>query len=253
MPNRLPLPIRVLLESVYDQVLELGEETSDPPDFHHRFWGHVTRVELAMLKQKGDMTLPVFHHPLPAMKTYRSFMCGASIYGGLGDAKLRLRDYDTVEIRYWRCPYSGICGTRPTKMCMRTHSLTEAADLLSPTKFQEIEDLRFSDEGNCTVFVRVLFTGDLRDIDPADRTIDERPCLHLTREEAETFLLRAIMAGAEYSCEHLPEVNVRHTLRELANRIDKADLEDRYFHEYPMLKRGMVQWRKGRNAFTRHD
>ncbi|UCC94097.1 MAG: hypothetical protein JSW25_05405, partial [Thermoplasmata archaeon] len=72
LPHRLPRPIGVLLEVVYDQVMALGSSTSDPDDFYHRFWGHLTRVELAMLKGKGDMVLPVFHHPLPAMKTYRS-------------------------------------------------------------------------------------------------------------------------------------------------------------------------------------
>jgi hypothetical protein len=253
MPHRLPRPIAVLLEAVYDQVIKLGDGTSDPEGFQHRFWGHVTRVELAMLKGKGDMVLPVFHHPLPAMKTYRSFMCGASIYEGLGDAKLRIRDFDTFEVRYWHCPYSNLCGSRKVIVCMRSHSLSEAAELLSPVTFEEIEDLQFSDEGNCKAFVRFHFTGDLREISQEDRTIDERPCLHLTREEAETFLLRTIMAGAEYSCVHLPEINTRRSLREMAEFIDSAELEDRFFREYPMLKRGLGHWRKGKNAFIQND
>jgi hypothetical protein len=253
VPDRLPTPIAVVLAAVYDQVIELGEGTTDPEDFHHRFWGHLTRVELAMLKGKGDMVIPVYHHPLPAMKTYRSFMCGASIYEGLGDAKLRIRDFDTFEIRYWKCPYSELCGSRKTVSCMRSHSLSEAAELLSPVTFEEIEDLQFSEAGNCKAFVRFHFTGDLRDISQEDRTIDERPCLHLTREEAETFLLRTIMAGAEYSCVHLPEVNTRRALRDIADSIDKVDLEERYFHEFPMLKRGLAHWRKGKNAFVQQE
>lgn len=253
MPDRLPRPISVVIEAVYDTVIELGSKTSDPAMFHHRFFGEVTRVEIAMLKQKADVALPVFHHPLPAMKTYRSFMCGASIYDGLGDAKLRLRDYDTIEIRYWHCPYSKICGDRDPKICMRTHSLAEAADMLSPTQFEELEGLHFSEEGNCTAFLEVHYTGDIREIDAEDRVIDERPCLHLTREEAETFLMRSALAGAEYACNHMPEVNVRHTLRELAERIGRAGLSDTELHEFPMLEIGLKHWTKGKNAFTRHD
>ena len=252
MPERLPEPIGALIEAVYDLVIELGEDAKDTEDLHHRFWGQVTRVELAMLKGKGDMVLPVFHHPLPAMKTYRSFMCGASIYEGLGDAKLRIRDFDTFEIRYWHCPYRAICGSREPKVCMRSHSLSEAAELLSPVTFEEIEDLRFSEEGNCIAFVRFHYTGDLREISQEDKTIDERPCMHLTREEAETFLLRAIMAGAEYSCVHMPEVNTRHALRQMAESIDAVELEPHHFHEFPMLKRGLGKWRKGKNAFIQH-
>jgi len=253
MSMDLPRPISVVLEAIYDLVLEISSETDNPAAFQHRFFGEVTRVELAMLKQKGDMVLPVYPHPLPAMKTYRSFMCGASIYDGLGDAKLRLRDYDTIEIRYWKCPYAAICTPREDRICVRTHSLAEAADLMSPSTFNEIEDLFFSEEGNCNVFFRVNFTGDLREIDVEDKVIDERPCLHLTREQAETFLLRTFMAGAEYACNHLPEVNVRHTLRQLARRIEAAELEDEYLHEFPMLKRGLKYWKQGKNAFTRHD
>jgi hypothetical protein len=234
LPERLPRPIGVLIGAVYDLVNELGEATDDPEGFQHRFWGHLTRVELAMLKGKGDMVLPVFHHPLPAMKTYRSFMCGASIYEGLGDAKLRIRDFDTFEI------------------CVRSHSLSEAAELLSPVTFEEIEDLQFSEEGNCIAFVRFHYTGDLREISQEDKTIDERPCMHLTREEAETFLLRAIMAGAEYSCTHLPEVNTRQALRKMAEVIDAAKLEQEDLLEFPMLKRGLGYWRKGKNAFIQN-
>jgi hypothetical protein len=253
MTKDLPRPIGVLIEAIYDLVLEISNEMDNPTAFQHRFFGELTRVELAMLKQKGDMTLPVYPHPLPAMKTYRSFMCGASIYDGLGDAKLRLRDHDTLEIRYWKCPYARVCASREERICIRTHALAEAADLMSPSTFNEIEDLLFSEEGNCNVFFRVNFTGDLREIAVEDKVIDERPCLHLTREEAETFLLRTFMAGAEYACNHLPEVNVRHTLRQLARRIDEAGLEERHMHEFPMLNRGLKYWRKGKNAFTRHD
>jgi hypothetical protein len=252
LPERLPRPIGVLIGAVYDLVNELGEATDDPEGFQHRFWGHLTRVELAMLKGKGDMVLPVFHHPLPAMKTYRSFMCGASIYEGLGDAKLRIRDFDTFEIRYWQCPYCAICGARRTIICVRSHSLSEAAELLSPVTFEEIEDLQFSEEGNCIAFVRFHYTGDLREISQEDKTIDERPCMHLTREEAETFLLRAIMAGAEYSCTHLPEVNTRQALRKMAEVIDTAKLEQEDLLEFPMLKRGLGYWRKGKNAFIQN-
>lgn len=253
MPQTMPVPVRVVLEAVYDMVVELSGETKDPAFFQHRFFGEITRVELAMLKQKADVALPTFHHPLPAMKTYRSFMCGASIYEGLGDAKLRLRDFDTIEIRYWHCPYAVICRERETKVCLRTHSLAEAADLMSPTKFTEIEDLRFVEEGNCIVFFCVQFTGDIREIDTEDRVIDERPCLHLTREEAETFMLRTMMVGTEYACNHLPEVNVRQSLRQMAERIDKVDLDENYLHMFPFLKRGLKYWRKGKNAFTAHD
>ncbi len=253
MPDRLPEPIRALIEAVYDLVIRIGKESGNLDGFQHRFWAGVTRVELAMLKGKGDMTLPVFHHPLPAMKTYRSFMCGASIYEGLGDAKLRIRDFDTFEIRYWHCPYSAICGARDTKVCMRSHSLSEAAELLSPVTFEGIEDLQYSEEGNCTAFINFHFTGDLREISQEDKTIDERPCMHLTREEAETFLLRAIMAGSEYSCVHMPEVNTRQALRDMAESIDAAELESQYFHEFPMLDRGLKLWRKGKNAFIQHD
>lgn len=253
MPDRLPRPIGIVLEASYDLIIDLSKDMDDPEGFQHRFWAHATRVELAMLKGKGDMALPVFHHPLPAMKTYRSFMCGASIYEGLGDAKLRLRDFDTIEIRYWHCPYAVICRERETKVCLRTHSLAEAADLMSPTKFTEIEDLRFVEEGNCIVFFCVQFTGDIREIDAEDRVIDERPCLHLTREEAETFMLRTMMVGTEYACNHLPEVNVRHSLRQMAERIDKVELDEKYMREFPFLKRGLKYWRKGKNAFTAHD
>jgi len=253
VPNGIPRPIGVVLKAAYGLVIELSNGTDDPEGFQHRFWGHVTRVVLAMLKGKGDMTLPVFHHPLPAMKTYRSFMCGASIYEGLGDAKLRIRDFDTFEFRFWQCPYAEICGSGPKVMCMRSHAISEAADLLSPTTFEEIEDLQFSEEGNCTAFVRFHFTGDLRDISQEDRTIDERPCLHLTREEAETFLLRTIMAGSEYSCVHMPEVNTRQALRRMAEVIDAAELGEAAFHEFPMLKRGLSYWKKGKNAFIQPD
>ncbi len=253
MHDTIPEPVRVVLATVYDMVIDLGEETKDPAGFHHRFFGEMTRVELAMLKKKADVALPVYHHPLPAMKTYRSLMCGASIYDGLGDAKLRLRDYDTFEIRYWHCPYSCICKERTTKICIRTHALSEAADLMSPTSFNEIESLEFVEAGNCTVFVRVLFTGDIREIDTEDRVIDERPCLHLTREEAETFMLRTLIVGTEYACNHLPEINVRHTLRQLAKGIEKSELDEKYLQEFPFLKRGLKYWTKGNNAFTRHD
>jgi hypothetical protein len=124
---------------------------------------------------------------------------------------------------------------------------------MSPTKFIEIEDLRFVEEGNCIVFFRVQFTGDIREIDTEDKVIDERPCLHLTREEAETFMLRSMMVGAEYACNHLPEVNVRPALRKLAEGIDRADLEEKYMHEFPFLKRGLRYWHRGKNAFTVHD
>lgn len=251
-PDRLPRPIRVIIETVYDTILRLGEGTRDPEGFQHRFWGHLTRVELAMLKGKGDMVLPVFHHPLPAMKTYRSFMCGASIYEGLGDAKLRIRDFDTFEIRYWQCPYNEICASRETVICMRSHSLSEAAELLSPVTFVEIEDLQFSEEGNCIAFIRFHYTGDLREIAQEDKAIDERPCMHLTREEAETFLLRVIMAGAEYSCTHMPEVNTKSALRDMAEAIDAAGLTPDELHEFPMLRTGLGYWRKGKNAFIQH-
>jgi hypothetical protein len=249
----LPEVIGVLLEAIYDQVLEESQGTRDPEDFQHRFFKEVTRVEFAMLKKKADISLPVYHHPLPAMKTYRSFMCGASIYEGLGDAKLRLRDHDVIEIRYWHCPYSVICRDREDRICVRSHALTEAADLLSSTTFDEIEDLRFSEEGNCTVFVRMLYTGDLREIDVEDKVIDERPCMHLTREDAEIFLLRAFMAGAEYACNHLPEINVRHTLRALAERIDARGLPKNQTAAFPLFEPGLRSWRKGKNAFTKHD
>jgi hypothetical protein len=253
MTFRLPEPIGKVVRAVYDVVLSEGAETSNPADFHHRFFGQLTRAEIAMLKQKADVALPFYPHPLPAMKQYRSFMCGASIYEGLGDAKLRLRDHDTIEIRYWQCPYARICDDHEHKICLRTHSLAEAADLLSPSSFVEIESLRFSDKGNCTVFIEVNYTGDLREIDPEDKVIDERPCLHLTREEAETFLLRTFMVGTEYACNHMPDINLRHTLRELAERIDESGIEDEHLKEFPFLKRGLKSWRKGKNAFTRHD
>ena len=253
MTGAMQEPIRVLIQTVYDAVIELGEATRDPPGFHHRFMGEVTRVEIAMLKQKADVALPMFRHPLPAMRTYRSFMCGASIYDGLGDAKIRMRDHDTIEIRYWQCPYAIICKERETKICMRTHSLAEASDLMSPTKFEEIEDLRFNEGGNCTVFYRVLFMGDLREIDAEEKVIDERPCLHLTREEADTFLLRTFMVGTEYACNHMPEVNVRQTLRRIAQGINEAELEEHFIHEFPFLRRGLSYWSEGQNAFTRAD
>ena len=253
MEEQLPEPLGVVVRAIYDVVQETSAGTDRPADFQHRFFGHLTRVELAMLKHKADVALPVYPHPLPAMKQYRSFMCGASVYEGLGDAKLRLRDHDTIEIRYWHCPYAPICAEREERICLRTHSLAEAADLLSPTSFIEIEDLHFSEKGNCDVFMRVNFMGDIREIDPEDKVIDERPCLHLTREEAEAFLLRTFLTGAEYACNHMPDVNVRHTLRQLAERIDEVGISDEHLHEYPILERGLRYWRKGKNAFTRHD
>ncbi len=253
MPDEIPRTIDVVLRAVYELALDTSATTKNPADFQHRFFSEMTRVELAMLKAQADVVLPTFRHPLPAMKTYRSLMCGSSMYEDKGNAKLRLRDHDIIEIRYWQCPYKGICKDHEEKVCLRTHSLMEAADLLSPTAFDEIEDLRFSEEGNCIAFVRVHFTGDLREIDAAERVIDERPCLHLTRSEAETFLLRSLLVGAEYACNHLPEVNVRHSLRDLAKRIDEAGLEDKATAEYPFLRRGLKQWRQGKNAFTRHD
>ena len=248
----IPKPIDLVLRAVYDLVIEESGQTEDSEDFQHRFFKEITRVELAMLKSKADVPLPTFHHPLPAMKTYRSFMCGASIYEGLGDAKLRLRDHDIIEIRYWHCPYASICQEHDEKICLRTHALTEAADLLSPSTFAGIEDLRFSEEGNCSVFCQIMYTGDLRDIATEDKVIDERPCIHLTREEAEAFLLQTFVVGAEYACNHLPEVNVRQTLRDLARRIDDAGIEERHLARYAFLKRGLKYWRQGKNAFIRH-
>jgi hypothetical protein len=253
VPEEIPRTVEVVMRAVYDLVLEISATTGNPAAFQHRFFKEVTRVELAMLKAKADVALPTFRHPLPAMKTYRSLMCGTSMYEDQGNAKIRLRDHNIIEIRYWQCPYADICKDHEEKVCLRTHSLMEAADLLSPTTFDEIEDLRFSEEGNCIVFVRVNFTGDLREIDAAERVIDERPCIHLTRDEAASFLLRTLMSGAEYACNHLPEVNVRHSLRDLAKRIDEAGLAEKDAAEYPFLRRGLKKWRQGKNAFTRHD
>lgn len=253
MSHELPEPIATVLEAIYETEVELSQGAKDPASFHHRFWAEVTKVEIAMLKQRADVTLPVFHHPLPAMKTYRAMMCGASVYEDLGDAKIRLRDHDVIELRYWQCPYAQICGKREQPVCMRTHSLAEAADLMSPATFEAIESMEFSAEGNCIVFVQVQFTGDLREIDVEEKVIDERPCLHLTREEAETFMMRTFMVGAEYACYHLPDVNVRSALRTMAERIDAAGLEDHHLSEFPFLRRGLKQWRKGQNAFTRQD
>jgi hypothetical protein len=251
--DTLPVPLGAVMGAIYDMVLELSRTTDDPPSFQHRFFAELTRVELAMLKQRADVPFPMFPHPLPALKQYRAFMCGASIYEDMGNAKLRLRDHDTIEIRYWKCPYASICTAHEERICVRTHSLTEASDLMSPARFREIESLHFSEDGNCQVFVQVNFTGDLRDIDPEVKVIDEKPCLHLTREEADTFLIRTLLVGAEYAANHLPEVNVRQTLRDLAGRIQAAGIEERYLVEFPFLKRSLRFWSKGKNAFTRSD
>lgn len=253
MTHDLPEPIATVLDAIYETELELAQEAKDPETFHHRFWAEVTRVEIAMLKQRADVTLPVFHHPLPAMKTYRTMMCGASVYQDLGDAKIRLRDHDTIELRYWQCPYALICGKYEQPVCIRTHAMMEAADLMSPAVFEEIESVEFSSEGNCMVFVEVQFTGDLREIAVEEKVIDERPCLHLTREEAETFMMRTFLVGAEYACNHLPEVNVRQALKRIVKRIDATGVEEHHLHEFPFLKRGLKQWRKGRNAFTTQE
>ena len=63
MHDTIPEPVRVVLSTVYDLVIDLGEKTKDPAGFHHRFFGEMTRVELAMLKKKADVALPVYHHP----------------------------------------------------------------------------------------------------------------------------------------------------------------------------------------------
>ena len=36
MTNRLPRAIGVVIEAVYDLVLDLGEDTGDPEEFQHR-------------------------------------------------------------------------------------------------------------------------------------------------------------------------------------------------------------------------
>jgi hypothetical protein len=245
-------PLGVVLGAVYDIIIKLSEGVERPPKFQHDFLGHVTRVEMAMLREQGDLSIVSYPHPLPAMRKYRSFMCGAHVYDQMGNAKIRIRDFDVMEIRYWHCPYRVLCASRDTKVCLRTHSMAEAAELMSPVEFEAIESLEFSEEGNCLAFLEVRYTGDLREIDVEDKVVDEKPCIHFTHAEAETFLMRTFLVGAEYACKEMPGIRFKSTLREMAKRMAAAEDEDTAT-KHPFLRIALGKWKDGESAFIRAD
>ncbi len=245
-------PLGTVIGAVYDTILEQSEGVESPPRFQHDFLGHMTRVEIAMLREQGDLSIKSYPHPLPAMRKYRSFMCGAHVYDEMGNAKIRIRDFDVMEIRYWHCPYRVLCASRDPKVCMRTHSMAEAGELMSPVEFEAIESLEFSEEGNCLAFLEVRYTGDLREIDVEDKVVDEKPCIRFTHTEAETFLMRTFLVGAEYACKEMLGRRFGPTLREMAERMAAAEGEDTAVR-HPFLRIALGRWKDGKSAFVRAD
>ncbi len=246
-------PIMAVVEAVYDQVLALTDDSDEGRSLQHRFYAELTRVEVAMLRERSARTLPTYRHPLPAMRIYRTFMCDARAYDEIGNAKIRVRDRDLLEIRYWHCRYARVCAARERRICMRTHSLTEAAELMSPATFQRIEELDFSEEGNCALLVRMGFEGDLRDIEPDEKVVGEHLCEHLTRDEADEFFLRSFLVGAEYAINHIGDLKRDKVLPDLARRLRNAGVTKGPLGKSKVMKAALAAWQKGGNAFVKPD
>ena len=246
-------PTMAVVEAVYDEVLALTDDSEEGRSLQHRFYGELTRVEVAMLRERSSRALPTFRHPLPAMRAYRAFMCDARVYDEIGNAKIRVRDRDLLEVRYWHCRYGRVCAARERRICMRTHSLTEAAELMSPATFKRIEELDFSEEGNCMLLVRMGFEGDLRDIEPEEKVVEQHMCDHLTREEADEFFLRSFMVGAEYAVNHTGELKVEKVLPDLARRLRNAGVTRGPLAKSKVMRAALAAWQKGQNAFVKPD
>jgi hypothetical protein len=244
-------PLTPLVEAVYDTVLELTTDDEEGRAAQHRFFRELTRVEVAMLRERSDSEMPTFRHPVQAMKSYRAFMCDAGVYDEIGNAKIRMERPDLIEIRFWQCRYAGICATRERRLCLRTHSLTEAAELMSPTTFKRIERLEFSPEGNCVVDVSVEFKGDHR-LEPEERVGVRHLCSHLTREEADEFFVCAFLVGSEYAANHTPEVDRAQTLTGLALRLKRSGVHKGPLGEHKVVRTALKAWKMGNNAFV-HD
>jgi hypothetical protein len=202
-----------------------------------------------MLRERSEEEMPTFRHPLQAMKSYRAFMCDARVYDEIGNAKVRMDRPDLIEIRYWQCRYAGICVARERRICLRTHSLTEAAELMSPTTFKRVQRLEFSPEGNCVVDVEVEFKGDFH-LEPEERVVERHLCTHLTREEADDFFVRAFLVGSEYAANHTPGVDRARALTGLALRLRRAGVHRGPLGEHKVLLAAMKAWRTGDNAFV---
>lgn len=238
-----------VVEAVYDTVLELTADDEDGRAAQHRFFGELTRVEVAMLRERSDEEMPTFRHPLQAMKSYRAFMCDARVYDEIGNAKIRMESADLIEIRYWQCRYVAICSSRERRLCIRTHSLTEAAELMSPTTFKRIQKLEFSPEGNCVVDVEVEFQGDFH-LEPEERVVERHLCEHLTREEADDFFVRAFVVGSEYAVNHTPGMNRIRALTGLAQRLRRTGVHKGPLGEHKVVRAALKAWKTGDNAFV---
>jgi len=246
-------PLMAVVEAVYDEVLAITQESDAGAAMQHDFFGELTRVEVAMLRQRTDRPLPTYTHPLPAMRTYRAFMCDAKVYDEIGNAKIRMWGADVIEIRYWHCRYARVCAARDRRICMRTHSLAEAAELMSPTTFRRIDQLEFSEEGNCVVLLRVGFEGDLRAIEPEEKIVDESLYCHLSREEADEFFLKTFLVGAEYAVGHVTGLKPRQTLTDLARRLKRMGVTRGVLAKSAVLKLAMDRWQRGENAFVKQN
>jgi len=246
-------PMMGVVEAIYDQVLAITEDSDAGAAMQHAFFGELTRVEVAMLRERTDRPLPVYGHPLPAMRTYRAFMCDAKVYDEIGNAKIRMKDRDIIEIRYWHCRYARVCAARDRRICMRTHSLAEAAELMSPTAFRRIDRLDFSEEGNCAILLSVAFDGDLRAIEPEEKIVDESLYCHLSRDEADELFLKTFLVGAEYAVNHVSGLKPKQTLTDLARRLKRMGVAKGALAKNAVLRLAMDRWEKGESAFVKQN
>jgi hypothetical protein len=246
-------PLMGVVEAVYDLTLAISEDSEKGARLQHDFWGEVTRVEVALLQERTGRQLPVYRHPLPAMRTYRAFMCDAKVYDEIGNAKIRVKDRDVIELRYWHCRYARVCAARERKVCLRTHSLAEAAELMSPTTFRRIDSLDFSEEGNCVVQLRVDFQGDLRAIEPEEKIVDESLHCHLGREVADELFLKTMLVGSEYAITHVPGIRPKQTLTDLARRLRRGGAMKGPLAKSAVLKAALEMWESGENAFVKQN
>jgi hypothetical protein len=136
---------------------------------------------------------------------------------------------------------------------MRTHSLAEAAELMSPTAFRRIDRLDFSEEGNCAILLSVAFDGDLRAIEPEEKIVDESLYCHLSRDEADEFFLKTFLVGAEYAVNHVSGLKPKQTLMDLARRLKRMGVAKGALAKNAELKLALDRRQRGESAFVKQN
>ncbi|MEM2900636.1 MAG: hypothetical protein QXT63_07575, partial [Thermoplasmata archaeon] len=230
----------------------LNEETCrlnvDRSIIHKGCFYEVAKAEMEILTKRLSVNIPVFKHPIAAIKYYRNLMIKANVYASMGEVKPQVISGNEIEIRTWKCSYHKICGQFRNPMCIRGYALGYAIDLFSSGKFCGISNLEYSPEGNCRFVHTVEYNGELENIPEDEMTIALQNGHVLTKEEKLDLSLAVWFVGLEKIIlslygEHAGDI-FKNIYNELSERCAKKGGEIEEILNYPICK-----WKVGQAMF----